>query len=124
MKTVLVVDDDPSIRKFVKVALEKRGWAVLEAEDGVDGIGRILMYRPDVVITDLSMPKSDGFEMIHILHESEGVHPVRVVIMSGVLDLTPDMKRTTGAVALLRKPFTLVELYAAVGEPNAQEKDG
>jgi two-component system chemotaxis response regulator CheY len=116
VKTVLVVDDDSSIRRFITIALERRGWAVLEAEDGVDGVARALLHQPDVIITDLSMPKQDGFEMIDALKASDAITDVRLVIMSGVLDLTKEMAKATGAAALLRKPFTLDELYSAVGD--------
>lgn len=116
MKTVLVVDDDTSIRTFVGAALGKRRWAVIEAEDGVDGVARFMLHRPDVLLTDLSMPKTDGLEMIHNLRQSGELEGVRLVIMSGVLGLTTQMREETGAAALLRKPFTLKELYAAVGD--------
>lgn len=116
MKTVLVVDDDESIRHFVAHALEKRNWTVLEAVDGVDGVARFMLHRPDTIITDISMPKSDGLEMLDVLRRGGFLQDVRVVIMSGVINLTEKSADKMGARALLSKPFTLAELYAAVGE--------
>lgn len=114
---MLVVDDDSLIRRMVHDALTKRGgWTVLEAEDGVDGVARFLLHRPDVLITDISMPKSDGFEMIDVLRKGGLLEGVRVIIMSGVLNTETIKAKQTGAVALLSKPFNLHELYAAVGE--------
>jgi len=117
VKTVLVVDDDTLIRRLVHDALTKRGgWTVIEAEDGVDGVARFMLHRPDVLITDISMPNSDGFEMIDVLRKGGLLEDVRVVIMSGVLNLETIKAKKTGARALLSKPFNLNELYAAVGE--------
>lgn len=114
---MLVVDDDEGIRKFVRDAIVKRyEWCVLEAEDGVDGIARFMLHSPDIVITDISMPNKDGFEMIDVLRKADLLHKVRVVIMSGVLDMEKIKARDTGAAALLSKPFTLQALYQAVGE--------
>lgn len=117
VKTVLVVDDDEGIRKLVRDALGKRsGWVVLEAEDGVDGLARFMLHSPDVIITDISMPNKDGFEMIDVLRKADLLHKVRVVIMSGVLDMEKISARDTGAAALLSKPFSLQALYKAVGD--------
>lgn len=117
MKTVLVVDDDELIRRLVHDALEKHyGWVVLEAVDGVDGVARFMVHRPDILITDISMPNSDGFEMINILQKGGFLEGVRLVIMSGVLNIETIKTRQTGAAALLSKPFSLPDLYRAVGD--------
>jgi CheY-like chemotaxis protein len=117
VKTVLVVDDDNLIRRMVYDALTKRGgWTVLEAEDGIDGVARFMLHRPDVLLTDISMPNSDGFEMIDVLRRGGFLEDVRVVIMSGVLNMETLKARNAGAAALLSKPFSLQQLYAAVGE--------
>ncbi len=117
MKTVLVVDDDEGIRKLVRDALVKRyGWVVLEAEDGIDGVARFMLHSPDIIITDISMPNKDGFEMIDVLRKADLLHKVHVVIMSGVLDMEKISARDTGAAELLSKPFSLQALYKAVGD--------
>ena len=117
VKTVLVVDDDNIIRRMVHYALTKRGgWTVLEAEDGIDGVARFMLHRPDVLLTDISMPNSDGFEMIDVLRRGGFLDDVRVVIMSGVLNVEKIKAQNTGAAKLLSKPFSLNDLYAAVGE--------
>lgn len=117
MKTVLVVDDDAIIRRLVRDALEKRkGWTVLEAEDGVDGVARFMLHVPDILITDLSMPNTDGFEMINILRKGSHLDGVKVVIMSGVINMETVKARSSGQEVLLSKPFTLQELYTAVGD--------
>jgi CheY-like chemotaxis protein len=117
VKTVLVVDDDESIRRMVRDALGKRyNWVVLEAEDGVDGIARFMLHRPDIVITDISMPNKDGFEMIDVLRKDDLLRGVRVILMSGVFNVEAISARDSLATALLSKPFTLQALYKAVGD--------
>jgi CheY-like chemotaxis protein len=96
---------------------------VLEAQDGVDGVGRFLIHQPDVLLTDISMPKTDGLEMLHVLTRVNALQDTRIVVMSGVLTLTEDIKRKTKAIALLSKPFKLHDLYLAVGDEDAPEKD-
>ena len=112
---MLVVDDDETIRKFVRTALEKRGWTVLEAEDGVDGTARCILHSPDVLLTDISMPKGDGLEMLEVLRAGVFLDDVHVVIMSGVLGVDDSKLKNTPAAAFLSKPFSLQGLYTAVG---------
>jgi two-component system chemotaxis response regulator CheY len=115
VKTVLVVDDDKLIRRLVHDALVKRGdFTVLEAEDGLDGVARFMLHAPDVLITDVSMPNSDGLEMLDVLQKGGLLKGVRVVIMSGVLNVSEIKEKHAGKAALLSKPFSLHELYAAV----------
>lgn len=117
MKTVLVVDDDDMIRKLVCEALEARdNWTVLEAVDGVDGVARFLLFRPEIIVTDLSMPRSDGFEMLDVLRKGGHLEGVKVVIMSGIINVQAINARNAGNAVLLSKPFTLQELYTAVGD--------
>jgi len=116
VRTVLVVDDDEDIRGYVRKALGMRGWTVLEAEDGVDGVARFMLHYPDVLLTDISMPNSDGFEMIELLRDGGDLDGVRVVIMSGVVDVTAQQTEAAGVAAVLRKPFKLQALYEAVGD--------
>lgn len=112
---MLVVDDDEAIRKFVRRVLETRSWTVLEAEDGVDGVARFMLHQPDVLLTDISMPNGDGFEMLDVLRRGGYLEGIRVVIMSGVLGLDEIKKKAVGADALLSKPFNLQDLFNAVG---------
>ena len=112
---MLVVDDDALIRRMVHDALTKRGgYDVLEAEDGVDGVARFMLHWPEILITDISMPNSDGYEMLEVLRKGGLLSGVRVVIMSGVLNLETIRAKNTGAAALLSKPFNLHDLYSAV----------
>ena len=118
----LVVDDDASIRKLLNTLLSRRGWAVIEAEDGVDGVGRALLHHPDVIITDVSMPRSDGIEMLHALKQAGVLTRARVVIITGVRDVSPDVREEFHPTAVLGKPLDIPAFYAAVGESSDEKK--
>lgn len=115
---MLVVDDDALIRRLLRDALEKRhDWTVLEAEDGIDGVARFLLHNPDILITDITMPNSDGFEMLDILKRGGHLEGVRVIIISGILAVSAIKEKNPWAEAvLLSKPFNLKDLYDAVGD--------
>ncbi len=63
MKTILIVDDNEDSRELVKKILKKQDYAVIEAVDGEDAIAKALVYRPDLILMDISIPKIDGYEV-------------------------------------------------------------
>jgi PleD family two-component response regulator len=66
---ILVVDDEPSIRDAVREILEGRGYEVLTAADGLDGLQALSKSLPDLIISDLNMPRMSGFEFLTIVRE-------------------------------------------------------
>jgi CheY-like chemotaxis protein len=66
---ILVVDDEPSIREAVREILESRGYEVLTAADGLDGLHALSKSLPDLIISDLNMPRMSGFEFLAIVRE-------------------------------------------------------
>ena len=118
MSSILIVDDDPDIRRLLRAALEKDHHLVFEAENGTDGIRRWREGRPDLVITDLVMPGKDGLDT---LFEMVNVDPrVKVIAMTGggwreAVDRLHDA-RLFGAVRTVAKPFTLSEMLRVIGE--------
>ncbi len=109
--TLLIVDDDPSLRRSLRRTLELERTSVIEAADGEDAIRVIERDEAqllDVVLTDLMMPVVSGSELIAVLMECRPALPV--VAMSAALDLPPDLL----PVPLLRKPFEPEELVRTV----------
>lgn len=80
-KTILVIDDEEPVRAYLRLILEREGHEVWDAEDGVTGIDRVRERAPDLVITDLVMPKMGGLETIRALRR--GFPRVRIVAISG-----------------------------------------
>lgn len=107
-QTVLVVDDDESMRTLLRRMLERRGFTVVTAINGQDGMERFLEQPVDVVVTDMMMPVLDGAELIRALR---GKWPqVRIVAISGVEYPYLRMALGCGAKATLRKPVESAQL--------------
>ena len=80
-KTILVIDDEEPVRAYLRLILEREGHEVWDAEDGAAGIDKVRERAPDLVITDLVMPKMGGLETIRVLRR--GFPQVRIVAISG-----------------------------------------
>ncbi len=81
MRSILVVDDDPQLRRMIRITLERAGYAVDEAENGAVAMHKVRAQPPDLVITDIVMPHKEGIETIAELKRD---HPkVKVIAISG-----------------------------------------
>lgn len=107
---VLVVDDEPAIRRFLKTVLAAHGYVVFEAQNGQEALSQVVAQRPDVVVLDLGLPDIDGVEVTRLLREWT---PLPIVILS-VRDREEDKIAAldAGADDYLTKPFGSGELMA------------
>ena len=110
--TILVVDDDPSIRRGLSAELAAAGYETLEASDGEDAARLAAERDPDLVLTDLAMPAMDGFELIARLRKS-GRTPIIVLSVRGA-DTDKIRALDLGADDFVVKPFSVPELLARV----------
>jgi len=114
MATILVMDDEPSIRTLLRTALEAEGHQVIEASDGRSGIALYRRESPDVVITDILMPELNGLDaIIELTREFLNVKVIAISggqVESGMLNTA----KLLGARQTLRKPFTIQALLQAV----------
>lgn len=114
--TILVVDDEVSIRAYVKNILRIEGFQLLEGEDGVDALQKVQRSPdpPDLLLTDIRMPRMDGIELAYSVTEMYPKTPV--VYMSGYpFDLEEvQMRRPIRACAFVSKPFTRKALLEAI----------
>jgi adenylate cyclase len=95
---VLVIDDDDTVRRGMRLALEPAGWKVIDAENGQIALDRLAATRPDAIILDLMMPEMDGFEFLEELRRRADWRDIPVVVVTG-RDLTEeDRSRLNGAV--------------------------
>ena len=105
-KVVMVVDDSTAIRKFVMFALRARGFTVVTAQDGMDALEKLAHRKADLIITDLNMPKMDGFGLVRAIRADQDYGEVPIIILSSLSSDT-DIKEgiDLGANAYLVKPF-------------------
>jgi two-component system KDP operon response regulator KdpE len=109
---ILIVDDDPAIRDSLSKELRAAGYSTMTAADGSEGMSAFQSQVPDLVLTDLAMPRSDGFELIAAIRASSRV-PIIVLSVRGA---DPDKVRALdlGADDFVTKPFSMTELLARV----------
>jgi DNA-binding response OmpR family regulator len=114
---VLVVEDDPNIRAFVKDTLEDVGYPVREAPDGAAALDALRRERPLALVLDLSLPYVDG---VDVARASQSLYDgdVPTVVISAVPTADADA-RDVGASGFLRKPFLVEELESVVGRALA-----
>ncbi len=109
---ILVVDDDPSIRESLSKELRAAGYTTIAASDGHEGLATFRSRAPDLVLADLAMPRSDGFEVISAIRASSRV-PIIVLSVRGA-DADKVRALDLGADDFVTKPFSLTELLARV----------
>lgn len=109
---VLVIDDEPQIRKFLRIGLEAQGYAVVAAADANEGIARCAEVSPALVILDLGLPDREGFEVIS---EIRGWSRVPILVLSVRADESEKVAALDlGANDFVTKPFGMAELLARV----------
>ena len=116
MATILIIDDEPSIRVLVRAILEGEGHSVLEASNGRQGLD-VYHERPvDLVITDIVMPEMGGLELILVL--TGEVQNIKIIAIAGGLknETSLHMAKELGACHTLRKPFELEAFRRVVRE--------
>ena len=117
MIDVLVIDDDPGIRRLLGRVLTGAGYQVREATNGVDGIAAFRTQRPALVITDIVMPEKEGIEIIReIRQEAPGAAILAISGSDPHGDLYLHAATSLGADAALAKPFRPHELLAVVAD--------
>lgn len=120
--TVLVIDDDPSVRDLTGRSLVRQGYAVHTAGTGVEGLALARQLRPDVITLDVLMPGMDGWTVLQQLKADPELAPIPVVMMS-MLDAT-DLSQSLGAVASVSKPVAsqkLNDLLAGIISTKIEE---
>ena len=115
MKRILVIDDEQWLRELVRLALQQRGYEVIEAENGVAGVETARRELPDLILCDVNMEKMDGYLTLSVLRQEPSAATIPFILMTGTAD-NAGMRHgmELGADDYLPKPFTIDALYAAV----------
>jgi len=114
-ETILVVDDDPDIARFVEVNLRSAGYEVSVASDGEEALTRATELRPDLVLLDVMMPRIDGFEVAQRLRRNPQTANTSIIMLTAkALSTDKVLGLTAGADDYIIKPFDPIELLARV----------
>jgi two-component system, OmpR family, KDP operon response regulator KdpE len=110
---VLVVDDEPAIRRFLRTSLTAQGYLVSEAENGATALEQLRRGSPEILVLDLGLPDIDGFDIIERLRGQGSAIPI--VVLSSRSDETGKVKALDlGADDYVTKPFGIDELLARI----------
>ena len=113
--TILTVDDSRTMRDMLRMALVDAGFRVVQAEDGLHGLDVLRQETPQVVITDINMPRMDGFGFIEGMRADPNHRATPVLVLTTESDGAKKQRaRDAGATGWIVKPFDPVKLIEAV----------
>jgi DNA-binding response OmpR family regulator len=108
---VLIVDDDPVIRRMLQLSFESEGFKVTTANDGVEGLDAMRSNRPDVVVLDIMMPRLDGMKVMREVVSDDDLRGTPVVLLSAkATSLDIELGLKAGAADYVTKPVDPIEL--------------
>jgi len=112
---ILTVDDDAGIRRLVQLNLQRAGYRVSTAVDGVDALEKIPTDRPDLLILDVTMPRMDGIELLRRVKSNPDTESIPVVMLTAKSqDADFQEGERSGAEAYISKPFSPRQLLELV----------
>lgn len=109
---ILVIDDEPQIRRFLRISLETYGYSVKEAVNGKDGYSALFNYKPDIIILDLELPDINGLDLLKKIRESSEIPIIILTVCNDESDKIALLDN--GADDYLTKPFSLGELNSRI----------
>lgn len=112
VKTILIVDDEPSIRDLLRYNLEKEGYQIIEASDGISGVNVALEQKPDLMLLDIMLPKLDGLSVCKRVKNSLNIPIIMLTAKAEEIDTILGLE--LGADDYITKPFSVRELAARV----------
>lgn len=108
--TVLIVDDEQSIRRFLRVSLESQKYAIVEASTGQDALAKVVSEKPDIVVLDLGLPDMDGVDITRLIRQWTQIPIIILSVRNSEKDKIAALD--AGADDYLSKPFSVGELLA------------
>ena len=114
-KVILTVDDSRTIRDMLKACLTQAGFEVCQAIDGMDGLTALEDTIPDVIITDINMPRLDGFGFIKEVRNDQRLRSTPILVLTTDMDVEKKSRaREAGATGWIVKPFDADKLISAI----------
>lgn len=113
-KKILVIEDDDVARELMRMALERRGYRVVVAEDGVQGYEQALKERPDLIVTDISMPAADGVHLVRRVRDTQEIAETPILVTTGFGSGNATFTLAQGATAYEPKPIDPESFLATI----------
>jgi two-component system cell cycle response regulator DivK len=114
VKKILVVEDDFDTRYVLSIILKAEGYEVVTAGDGEAALAVALEERPDLIVTDLFMPRLNGIDLTRKIRLQEEIGSVPIIAITGYSDATVERAKAAGASACARKPLAFAEFVSTV----------
>jgi two-component system OmpR family response regulator len=114
MKTILVIEDDDVGRELMRLALERRGYKVIVAEDGLQGYEEALTVKPDLIVTDIKMPAADGVHLVRRVRDTSELAETPILVTTGFGSGSATFALAQGATAYEPKPINPSNFMATV----------
>ena len=125
MKRILIVDDEPNVMRVLKLMLERAGHQVRTAADGLAGLEMARAEAPDVLITDIQMPRMDGRELVCTLHAEAPQRGFDIYVMTSMTEREErEWVRRIPRVAFLEKPVSPRQLVARLARSLDDGNEG
>ena len=113
-KKILVVEDDDVMRELMRMTLERKGYSVTTAEDGVAAYDIAVRLRPDLIITDIQMPAADGVHLVRRVRDTVEIAVTPILVTTGFGTGKATFSLTQGADAYEPKPIDPIKLIETV----------
>ena len=124
LPVILIADDDPDLRRLVRMYLESSEYTLIEANSGTDALEKILIECPDLVILDVMMPGMTGWEILRYMRTKSGYADIAVLMLTGIGAALNEMSSPMyGADDYLDKPFQEAELLTKVRRLRSSQSD-
>ena len=114
---VLIIDDQPGIRRLLAEILIEEGYSVITAINGIEGIAKAQEMQPQIILVDMKMPGIDGLETLRELKQRNPHEKVIMMTAYGELDLV-NQARELGSVGYVTKPFDLLRLCGMIQDAS------
>jgi CheY-like chemotaxis protein len=114
MALIVTVDDHDDVRAVMERSLQRAGHTVITAADGLAGLDSVRQHHPDIVITDVEMPRMNGLELCRAITQDRDLQHIPVMLVSGSIRPNQAVPQCAGVAAVMSKPFAPKKLVETV----------
>ena len=110
-KSILIIDDDRDVQSILRNSLESAGYKISVAENGAEAAASLKQSKPDLIILDIFLPDTDGYELCASLRKAPATSATPILLLSGMGEVEPELRgQDCGASGYIAKPFEVAQL--------------